>query len=180
MKYLKSLIVMVVLIYSSACFAQFTNMGNSSKKDSEVNSSAYLQKGFRAIIEAGFSVGYGDVEDNRPVVNTSFGYQFNPYIYLGGGVGAAYFLDSEVVAIPVYLNFRSDFIKYKISPFVDVKAGYSPYDAKGAYASVALGCRFNKFSLSFGTELLQNEYEDWYDTETLDCWGYFAKIGIEF
>ena len=114
------------------------------------------------------------------MVNTSFGYQFNPYIYLGGGVGAAYFLDSEVVAIPVYLNFRSDFIKYKISPFVDVKAGYSPYDAKGAYASVALGCRFKKFSLSFGTELLQNEYEDWYDTETLDCWGYFAKLGIEF
>lgn len=171
MRKIKFLLVMAAFMVTTVTYAQFTN---------ETKSSVGLKKGFRGIVEAGFSLGTGDVEENRPLLNVSIGYQFNPYIYVGGGVGGAYFLDSEVVAIPIFANFRSDFINYKISPFVDVKGGYSPYDAKGAYASVALGCRFNKFSLSFGYELFQNEFDSYYGSSTLDCWGYFAKIGLEF
>ena len=177
MRKIKFSLLMVALLICSTADAQFTNMSKSSK----MSSTSVLKKGFRSILEGGFSFGTGDVQENRPLVNISFGYQFNPYIYVGGGVGTAYFLDSEVVAIPIFANFRSDFINYKISPFVDVKGGYSPYDAKGAYATVALGCRFNKFSLSFGYELFQNEYEYYYyDTQTLDCWGVFGKVGFEF
>ncbi len=136
-----------------------------------------LHKDFRAIIEAGFSYGFGDVKENRPIVNTSFGYQFNPHVYLGGGFGVAHLTNSDVFVIPLFVNFRSDFINNKVSPFVDLKAGYSPFATKGGYASIAWGCRFQSLSLSVGTDLVQNKS---HSIDTQVCWGLFAKVGIDF
>ena len=179
MKKLKTLFLLGVLLVSTTASAQFTNMGRPTVnvEDEEIEVPTGLKKGFHAIIEAGYSIGAGDYQEDRPLLTLSLGYQFNPYIYLGAGVGGAYFLDSEVFAIPIFANFRVNFINNRISPFVDVKGGYSPADAKGGYASIGAGCRFNKFSLSLGYELLQAEAGRY---GTVDCWGYFGKVGIEF
>lgn len=179
MKKFKTLFLLGALLVSATANAQFTNMGrpaaDTQKEDIEVSN--VLKKGFSVILEAGYSVGDGDYKEDRPVVTASFGYRFNPYIYVGGGVGGAYYMDSEVFAIPIFANFRADFINGRISPFVDVKGGYSPADAKGAYGSAGAGCRFNKFSVSLGYELFQAEGRY---GGTIDCWGYYAKVGIEF
>lgn len=155
-----------------------------------------LHRKFRAIIEPAYVFGVedSDYKEDRVGATVSMGYQFNPYIYLGVGVGGFYFLDSEVYSLPVFLNFRSDFINARITPFVDVKAGYSPVeDVKGAYASVSLGCRFRlgdsfALSVSTGAEIQSAEvsysynsfgYHSYYSEQT-DIWGVFAKVGIDF
>ena len=42
---------------------------------------------YRGNVEAGYSVGIGDYDFGRFEVNTTHGYQFNPYIFLGAGAG---------------------------------------------------------------------------------------------
>ena len=161
-----------------------------------------LHRKCRVIFEPGYVFGFkdsdSDYKEDRVGGTLSIGYQFNHYIYLGTGAGGYYYIDSEVVSLPVFLNFRADFINAKINPFVDVKGGYSPLkDVEGAYASVSLGCRFRlsksfALSLSSGTELQSAEvsYKTKYysgrgyysrtSSKRQNIWGAFAKIGIEF
>lgn len=159
-----------------------------------------LHRKFRIIIEPAYVFGIedSDYKEDRVGGTVSAGYQFNPYIYLGGGAGGYYYVDSKVASLPIFLNFRADFINARINPFVDVKGGYSPLkDVEGAYASVSVGCRFrlgNTFALSVsaGSELQSAEvkytytyyskYNSYnkYSTAREDIWGVFTKIGIDF
>lgn len=77
-------------------------------------------------------------------LTTSQGYQINPYIYLGAGLGVhLYSMDNleTSVALPIFANFRVNFTKTKVSPFFDAKIGYSVVDLKGLYLSPSLGVR---------------------------------------
>ncbi|MBQ7856742.1 MAG: hypothetical protein IJ348_06485 [Alistipes sp.] len=57
-------------------------------------------------------------------VNIINGYRFNPYFYIGLGVGYRRFLNSPAHSIPLYLNLKANFIKdRRVSPFVSVNAG---------------------------------------------------------
>lgn len=63
------------------------------------------------------------------------GYQFNPYVYLGGGTGITLgplypdLSEDELkqsVYIPIFGNMRLNLLKnYKYVPFLDFKSGYS-------------------------------------------------------
>ena len=44
-------------------------------------------KCYRGFVDAGYDVGIGDYDFGRFVINTTHGYQFNPYIFLGAGTG---------------------------------------------------------------------------------------------
>lgn len=58
--------------------------------------------------------------------------------------------DSHFV-MPIYGALRFDFINAKVSPFLDLRAGYGVTDySRGAYASVAMGCRVKHFNFSIG------------------------------
>ena len=53
-----------------------------------INSNAQsMQSGYKGHVEAGYSVGIGDYDFGRFEVNTTHGYQVNPYIFLGAGTG---------------------------------------------------------------------------------------------
>ena len=99
-----------------------------------------LKRGFRGIAELGYEVAINDDGDNSPILNLSGGYQLNSYVFLGAGVGFRYYMDDDKSSVPIYFNFRSDFVNVKINPFVDVKLGYSP-SYSGAYFSTSMGCR---------------------------------------
>ena len=102
-----------------------------------INSNAQsMQSGYKGHVDAGYSVGIGDYDFGRFEVNTTHGYQVNPYIFLGAGTGLHFMSsyktgDMEIpldvrdskVDIPVFANFRSNFTKGKISPFFDIKGG---------------------------------------------------------
>ena len=101
-----------------------------------------LKRGFRFIGELGYEVETSDEDgDNSPVLNFTVGYQLAQKVFLGAGVGFRYYMDDDKSSVPIYFNFRSDFVNAKVNPFVDVKLGYSP-SYSGCFLSFGMGCRF--------------------------------------
>ena len=94
-----------------------------------INSNAQsMQSGYKGHVDTGYSIGIGDYDFGRFEVNTTHGYQVNPYIFLGAGTGLHFMSsyktgDMEIpldvrdskVDIPVFANFRSNFTKGKLS-----------------------------------------------------------------
>src|SRR5690625_6439509 len=53
------------------------------------------------------------------------GYRINPYIFLGMGTGWRYYHEIEDALVPLFLNFRVNFIQSQMSPFLGLSTGYS-------------------------------------------------------
>ena len=117
----------------------------------------YLKTGYRGMVETGFGVGnafdrdeYGSDSDLFGVhleTSTTHGYQFNPYLFLGGGVGALLrSLTEDGGTFPFFVDFRANFNKKRFSPYGVLKIGYSTNPEKelngGVYINTALGYRF--------------------------------------
>lgn len=135
-----------IFAYKMADVQKITKEANTGSKRSYNFNNAYdsngLQNGYKGMVDFGYTVGTGVFGEDRIELSTSHGYQFNPYLFTGIGFGAHYYLDSEVVEIPIYFHTRATFLKGRISPFADFKIGYSVYDATGLYMHPAIGCRF--------------------------------------
>ncbi len=100
---------------------------------------------FRGFIEQNNTIGVGDYADNRFGLLASFGCQIIPYLYVGAGTGFDYWSDSDFYTIPVFAHFRTEFhksIRRNVSPFVDVKVGYSFMNSHGYYVAPSIGCHF--------------------------------------
>ena len=147
-----------------------------------------LKRGFCGIAELGYEVATNKDGENSPILNLSAGYQLNPYIFLGAGVGLRHYNDSEKTSVPMFFNFRSDFVNAKINPFVDVKLGFSPSYSRG-FGSAGMGCRFKigekcGLLVSAGFEVQDLENKDDHSEECgfyLDYMlGTFLKVGIDF
>ena len=165
---------------------------------------------YRGFVDAGYSVGIGDYDFGRFEVNTSHGYQINPYLFIGAGTGLHFMAsyktkDMDIpldvrdskVDIPVFANIRCNFLKKKVSPFVDIKGGTYVTNSGGLYVNASAGCRFSinekqaiNLSVGYTTEKLQFEtfdrftshtsmeytrYTTLYDTEAIT-----VKLGFEF
>lgn len=112
-------------------------------------------KCYRGFIDGGYTIGIGDYEFGRFEINTSHGYQINPFFFIGGGVGLHFMPkyetpDMEIaldqrdgnVDIPVFANIRANLSKGKITPFVDAKAGTYVTNNGGLYLNASVGCRY--------------------------------------
>ena len=147
-----------------------------------------LKRGFRGIAELGYEVATNKDGENSPILNLSAGYQLNPYIFLGAGVGLRHYNDNDKNSVPIFFNFRSDFVNAKINPFVDVKLGFSPSYSRG-FGSAGMGCRFKigkkcGLSVSAGFEVQDLENKE---NHSEDCGiyldymgGAFIKMGVDF
>lgn len=111
-------------------------------------------KCYRGFADAGYTIGVGDYKFGRCEINTSHGYQFSPYFFLGAGLGFHFMPEYETpnmsipldqrdssVEIPIFANLRANFTKTKVTPFVDAKVGTYVTKGSGLYASVSAGCR---------------------------------------
>ena len=176
-----------------------------------INSNAQsMQSGYKGHVEAGYSVGIGDYDFGRFEVNTTHGYQVNPYIFLGAGTGLHFMSsyktgDMEIpldvrdskADIPVFANFRSNFTKGKISPFFDIKGGTFVTNNGGLYVVASLGVRYalnskQGLSLSVGYAAEKLEFETFerfngrYDMSytrkpaTYDTESVSVKLGFDF
>lgn len=148
-------------------------------------------RGYNGFIESGFTVGS---ENSFDIISTAHGYQFNNHIFLGGGIAIHDYVgvgeyDDNYFAIPVFVNFRANFLDKQITPFADARLGYSSGDIRGAYGSIGLGVRFglgrsNKaMSLMISATAQDYDYYDLYYSgidgdDTL--YGVSFKFGFEF
>lgn len=156
-----------------------------------------LYRKCRLLLEVGYGVGveYENNRENRLATNLSVGYQFNPYVYLGLGIGYHEFTENRLNAVPLFLNFRTDFVNKVVNPFFDFKIGYSPLGdfEEAGYASLGLGIRFSHMSLSIasdalaqrvGTRYYKYRYDYHFDigkNDEIICFNnIFVKIGFDF
>ncbi len=175
-----------------------------------VNAQNVSGKCYRGFADLGYTIGLGDYEMGRVEVNTSHGYQFNPYIYLGAGLGFHFMPEYKTpgmsialderdssVEIPFFANFRANFTKTKVSPFADAKVGSYITNGSGLYASISAGCRIATTSkqgvnISVGYTYAKYEFQT-FDRFTstsnmsytragriLDTEGLTVKVGYEF
>lgn len=151
-------------------------------------------KGYRGFVDLGFTPGVGDLATNRLEFSTSHGYQFNPYFYLGLGAGLHYYYEGgDAFVIPVFVNPRVNFIDGNITPFVDLKLGYSFVDAEGFYFNPNIGVSFkvqekNAINVSIGYTMQKAKYDyyyydyyySYYNSGSVDINGISLKVGYEF
>lgn len=165
---------------------------------------------YRGFVDAGYSVGIGDYNFGRFEVNTSHGYQINPYLFIGAGTGLHFMAsyktkDMDIpldvrdskVDIPVFANIRCNFLKKMVSPFVDVKGGTYVTNNDGLYVNASAGCRISinekqaiNVSIGYATEKLQFEAFDHFTSHTsmdytryttlYDTEAITIKLGFEF
>ena len=146
-------------------------------------------KGYKGFVDFGYIVDLSDYDANKVEISTSHGYQFNNYFYLGGGVAADFYTDADLIAVPIFVDFRANFINKKVTPFADIKTGYSVGDVEGLYVSTGIGVRFSlkgKKALNLKLEYNYQQYDYYYSgyyisyDDTADLEGLGFQVGFEF
>ncbi len=149
-----------------------------------------VKSGYRGFIDVAYLLGDCNIIDDchRLEVTTSHGYQFNPYIYAGLGVGFNVYKDfglGTLGVFPVFAHFRYDILNRRITPFYECTIGYSFGDIEDIYASTALGCRFglanNKainVSVNYSSQAF--DFTDGQYIYSTNMGGLGLKIGFEF
>ena len=140
------------------------------------------ERGYKGFVDFGYTLGVGDFGEDRIEFSTSHGCQINPYLYVGGGVGANYYIDAELYGVPIFANVRANILDNQISPYIDFKIGYSIGDVEGLYLAPSLGCKIHSFNISIGYVMQRAEFYSYYYDEifTDNCGGLSFKIGFEF
>ena len=126
----KLLVSLAVLLTSQMMLAQNTSEGC-----------------YRGFVDGGYTIGIGDYDFGRFEINTSHGYQINPFFFIGGGLGFHFMPEYKTkgmdipldqreakVDIPVFANLRANFSKGKIVPFVDGKADKILSSGRGKFS----------------------------------------------
>lgn len=94
-------------------------------------------------------------------LQTSHGYQFNPWLFAGAGIGVESCRKFDSYIIPVFVQGRVDLSLGKFTPFGDVRVGYNLSGGGGAYFSPHIGYRFNwgrKVGINVGAGLTLQGY----------------------
>jgi len=111
--------------------------GTIGYNDKSGSSSSGLNRGYKGIIDVGYYLGVGANKINRLDFNFINGYQINPYFSLGIGVGFNYYIVDDYsierininkenkFLLPLFADFRVNFINGPISPYLSMDIGYS-------------------------------------------------------
>lgn len=102
------------------------------------------QQGYRGFVDVFYNVGLDGPTMRRFGVTTTHGYQFLPYLFAGAGVGMnqVHSTSKNYLAIPVFADLRLDLLRHSISPFIDVKMGWTLGDkAFGLMFNPSIGAR---------------------------------------
>lgn len=167
---------------------EIEKMTKEQRLVNRAHNSSGLKRGYRGIVE----LGYGISADDNPVdfakLNIINGYQFNPYFSLGLGTGVRYYYDSysELTMVPVFADFRVNFINRKVSPYISAGVGYSfnatdDFAGAGMYFDSTLGVRFmvskkSALNIGFGYELQQQDFV----AGTINMESISINVGISF
>lgn len=134
-------------------------------------------RGYMLLIEnsAGFGTGtYGMNMEKFSVIN---GYRFNPYISLGGGTGLRYGSNDyfDNVYLPIFADFRVNFINRKVTPYASVQLGTAfnlsdeDDDEPQVFLNPTIGVKFNftkRMGLNLGIGL---------DLQTISNYNYYSN-----
>lgn len=155
--------------------------GNSSIK----NDSSCVKKKYLGIVELGYAFGVDYYNINFLKLNVINGYRINPYFSVGIGAGLRYYFEGESAIIPLFLDFRTNIIDKKVSPYLALGCGYS-FNATNSFEGVGLlfnptaGIRFkmskkSSINVGIGYELQKYDAEYPKSSEAISI-----NVGISF
>ena len=124
-----------VFVYQMDEIEKLTKEQYQGRKSSSTYNGIGLQPGYKGIIEFGYQIGTGTYGMDRLKLNIINGYQINPYFSLGFGTGLRYYFDADAALIPLFADFRANFIDNKISPYLSLGLGYT-FDATNSFEGV--------------------------------------------
>ena len=153
-----------------------------------------IPEGYRGFADFSYTLGVGDWGKNHDRIGlmTSHGYQIAPQFFAGIGAGFNYYFDGhdELCSLPLIAHFRSDILNNEITPYIDLRVGYSLIDVKGVYINPSIGCRFELndnigLNVGIGYTMQQSkffiiDYDYDYFTEKKNCGGIDFRLGIDF
>lgn len=116
----------------------------------QANSQTLEGNRYHGMVEANFFYGNDGVfkDGNNSLgcsISTTHGYQINPNYFVGMGISWQYHFLAHVPDVkttPVFVDFRANLNRKRISPFIEAKVGYSVEHTKGVYLAPAAGIRF--------------------------------------
>lgn len=131
--------------------------------------------GYLLLIENSAGLGTGDYGMNMEKFSIINGYRFNPYISLGIGTGirygtlSNYDVDFDNFYLPVFADFRVNFINRKVTPYISLDLGsvYNLSDSDedpGVFFNPTIGVKF-KFTQRMGLNIGVG-----YDLQTISCY----------
>lgn len=193
---MKKIILVGMLIFSTCLLSKAQNVSGNC---------------YRGFVDVGYDAGIGDYGFGRYVIGTTHGYQLNPYIFVGAGAAFHFMSKYETngssnipldireskVDIPVYANVHLNFMKGKVTPFIDGKAGTFVTNNGGMMWNLSAGCRIatNKrqavnISIGYAAEKLEFETFDSFigyssmdytrERRTCDTECVTLRVGYEF
>jgi len=143
--------------------------------------------GFRAFFDQTLTLGVGKIPNHRWGSSTSLGVQFNPIFYTGIGISYDMTLNNKEGAVPIFINPRINFLDENITPFLDIRTGWSFLEGKGFYASPTVGVSFakgvNAYNVGIGYSFQRAKYKyrpDKSYIETIPVINNFHGIFIKF
>lgn len=176
-------------VYSMDEISKITKEEEPSKSPFKLSNKEYDLKGSRFLVGFGYwAGGY-----KGPELYFTYGYQFNRYLFAGGGTGIHYMTDYSTVSIPVFADVRGYLLNGPIAPFVALRLGYkfntkeAPRHAKkgGFYCNPFIGVRFmttkkQAVSLGIGYSIQKVSFDEEWGDSSGDMNGFSIKIGYEF
>ena len=155
------------------------NRGGSTRTPSSFPAPSPQYKGF---VDIGYTVGVGLGSGvDRIDLLTSHGVQIYPQLFVGAGAGLNYVYKGNAFIVPIFANVRTDILDSYITPFVDLKIGYSVVDAKGFFFSPTIGCRIHRFNFGIGYVMQRTVlYEDYWEKLSANIGGISFKFGVNF
>lgn len=173
---MKNLIMFIALVFLSSTTASAIYFDDDG-----------IPQGYRGFADLSYTLGVGDWGKNhdRIGIMTSHGYQIAPQFFAGLGVGFNYYFNGhdELCSLPVFAHIRSDILNNEITPFVELRVGYSLIDVKGVYVNPSIGCRFeltDDIGLNVGVGYTMQQVEFVHYSEKKNCGGIDFKVGIDF
>ena len=140
-------------------------------------------RGYRGFVDGGLLAGkiddtYEKADYSRFALTTTHGFQINPHIFVGLGLGFQFNMEDDLIEdldalVLPYAAVRYDILARRISPFVEARiGGFVSASAQenmtmgGASISLNAGIRLRRFNFSIGYEALAGTYKP--DLEGID------------
>ena len=162
-----------VFVYKIEEIEKMTKEQSRKSKFGKVNNneSEIKQSGFTNITELNFGIGTGTASKEFSYgIQTINGYQFNPNFNLGFGVGVDKYKNATF--LPLFLDFRINFLKSNVTPYFGAAGGYSigfSGNQGGLLLNPSLGIKFFlnpkiAFNFSFGYRYQENTFKYLFDS----------------